>query len=173
MRDLLSHLFLISLLCSFFWGCENTEKHSEDALMAYLKRQGITIENDSGQNGEKPLSSMISITVVKAQHLPNLDFGFGKSDPYVVLDYEGQREQSSVVQDSLNPEWGDSFVFPALLGGVLKLTVKDQDFMKSDETIGVTSILMPSLRVGETRLLELPLQQKKDALLVLELVGLP
>ena len=95
---------------------------------------------------------MLSIEVVSASNLKNLE-RIGKSDPYVKLKFQGQEKKTKVVDNNLNPEWGETLEFPVaanLSGGEsLELTVMDKETLK-DRMMGKASIsLAQAIRSGQ------------------------
>jgi hypothetical protein len=161
------------------WGsCSRESAPGEEAMSAYLERHGITREAPStagaGGDGEtaQPIARRVAITVERASGLPDLDVGPGETDPYVILEYEGQRHRSSVVEGELDPVWGDTFIFDVRPGGVLVVKLMDEDSLASDEQIGTVSHVLPELRIGETRTLMPTFRNGEGGTLELTLTGM-
>ncbi|TKY56747.1 Elicitor-responsive protein 1 [Spatholobus suberectus] len=82
--------------------------------------------------------------LVKAKGLHNTDI-FGKMDPYVLIQYNGQEQRSSVaIGQGRNPIWNEKFIFKVEypeLGNRHKLILKimDQD-LYMDELVGQSII---------------------------------
>lgn len=171
---------LVTSLALF--ACSSKAGPSDDAMAAYLERHGIataptsTADGTLGSDGEgtalMPVARRVALTVERAHGLPDLDVGPGVTDPYVVIDYEGQRHRSSVVEGSLEPVWGDTFVIDVRPGGVLMVKLMDEDSLSSDEQIGTVSQVLPDLRVGESTTLTFTFRNGEGGTLELTLTGM-
>ncbi|GKU87302.1 hypothetical protein SLEP1_g1725 [Rubroshorea leprosula] len=79
---------------------------------------------------------VLSVTVIAAENLPAVDF-MGKSDPYVVLlmKKSGTKVKTRVVNNTLNPEWNQTFdiLVEDALHDMLILEVWDHDPFKKDK----------------------------------------
>ena len=76
--------------------------------------------------------SILTVHIIEAQNLKPMDLS-GTSDPYVELTCEGQKIETKVVKDSLNPFWDEKFTFAISQGNDdLKITVWDKDKLKKD-----------------------------------------
>lgn len=157
-------------------ACTSKAGPNDEAMTAYLERHGLgDVAVGSGADasgGGKSIARRVAVTVERAAGLPDLDTGPGETDPYVELDYEGQRHRTSVVEGSLAPTWGDTFIFDTRPGGVLVVKLVDEDSLSSDEQIGTVSQVMPELAVGETRALELAFRNGQGGTLSLTLTGM-
>jgi hypothetical protein len=150
---------------------------SDDALGAYLDRHGL------GSPGADvlappappapPVATRLSITVVSGRDLPDTDPGPGDTDPYVVLTVDGQRHRTTVIEGSLTPVWGDSFILDVGPAAVLEVALKDEDSLSSDETLGVVSKVLDPIAVGRTVELEIPFRDGAGGYVTLRLTGLP
>eukprot|EP01012_Entosiphon_sulcatum_P008907 TRINITY_DN148_c0_g1_i1.p1 TRINITY_DN148_c0_g1~~TRINITY_DN148_c0_g1_i1.p1 ORF type:complete len:142 (+),score=46.59 TRINITY_DN148_c0_g1_i1:46-426(+) len=92
----------------------------------------------------------LHVVVVKADNLKNED-KVGKSDPYVVLEIDGQTQKTSVKKDDLNPVWNEEFTFANLNRPGhhdLEVTVYDEDDMRRDEKLGHTKFDLNDLVAG-------------------------
>jgi hypothetical protein len=116
------------------------------------------------------LAKRVQITVVDGKDLPDLDDGPGVTDAYVILEYDGARQKTSV-NASQAPKWGDSFVFEIRRGATLSVTVMDEDPL-SDEKIGVTTVSLPKIRVAEEKMLDVLFRDGDNGKVRLKLVGL-
>lgn len=125
-----------------------------------------------GQAPTGPLATRLRITVVRGQGLPDTDAGPGVTDPYVVLDYEGERFKTSVADGTLEPVWGDSFVVDVRPGAALGVTLMDRDAWSSDEKLGVVNDPLPPVRVGETVDLDVPFRGGDFGTVRVTLLGL-
>jgi Ca2+-dependent lipid-binding protein len=105
------------------------------------------------------MASQVKLTVLRGTNIPDNDPGPGHTDAYVIIDYEGDRHKTAV-RETASPEWGDSFVLDTRPGGVLKLTLMDSDLV-SDDTLGVASQRLPTVRPGQTREFKMTFQGAK------------
>ncbi len=158
-------------------GCPAEAGPDGDAMSAYLDRHGlgdVAVNPDSGGApvAAAPRARRVAITVERATELPDLDTGPGETDPYVALDYEGQRHRTSVVEGELNPTWGDTFIIDVRPGGVLTVRLMDEDSMSSDEQIGTQSQVLPDLAVGETQTLTMTFRNGQGGTLVMSVTGM-
>lgn len=199
MRDGVSRTTLLLLsLSTLALGCGNSARPSDEAVTAYLDRAGYapttshplapgTSQNalpPDGQNaspspiatapGPKaaPLARRLAITVESGTGLPDLDAGPGETDPYVILEVEGTRHKTSVVEGNLEPIWGDTFIFDVAPGVVLNIKLMDEDSLSSDELVGANSLELPSLMIGETQLLDVAFGQGERGTVRLTLTGM-
>jgi len=164
-------------------ACGAKSAPSDEAVNAYLDRNGLALPDvvaatggtSSGADAEPtpaPTARRIAITVETGKGLPDLDSGPGESDPYVILEYEGQRHRTSVVEGDLEPIWGDTFIVDATPGGVLVVKLMDEDALSSDELIGTISMPLPTIRVGESAPLEVSFRQGQGGTVMLTLTGM-
>ncbi|KAA3470606.1 synaptotagmin-5-like [Gossypium australe] len=133
------------LYCPF--GMENsfTNPFSSDFSMTSLERvlkNGANgtddIENEKAVTHKKReiiIRGVLSVTVISAEDLPIVDL-MGKADPYVVLTMKKSelKNQTRVVNDSLNPVWNQTFDFVVEDGlhDMLILEVWDHDTFGKD-----------------------------------------
>merc|ERR1712227_538202 len=82
----------------------------------------------------------LRITVHKAENLVAKDFG-GKSDPYVVIRYDGQKSKSKHIKKDLNPvfEFTTGYVVEEDGAHELTIEVKDHDDLGRNESLGSCS----------------------------------
>jgi hypothetical protein len=173
MRDQQSSI--LAFFAALIAACSGTSGPSDHAIEAYLSR---TPGMAAGADGiveapvEVPPAKRVSVTIERAEGLPDLDEGPGETDPYVILEYEGQRHRSSVIEGSLAPVWGDTFILDVLPGGILTVKLMDEDSLSSDEQLGVVSKPLPSLKVGETTPFVLEFRGGEGGRLTLTLTGI-
>lgn len=155
-------------------GCGGNATPSDEAVSAYLDRSGLN--HDAAMSPSPgtpaPIAKRLAITVESGTALPDLDAGPGESDPYVILEIEGQRQRSSVVEGNLEPIWGDTFVFDIGPSGVLVVTLMDEDSLSSDEAFGTMSQPLPTLMVGESTTMDIPFGQGERGTVRLTLTGM-
>jgi hypothetical protein len=155
-------------------GCSEQHVLSDTALGHYLERHGVQTDPSApAPVAAPPTARRLALTVVSARALPDLDPGPGDSDPYVEVRIDGQRHRTTVIEGSLDPVWGDSFVLDIGAAPVLELMVRDEDGLSSDETIAVVSRVLDPIAVGHTLELELPLRDGAAGYVTLRLTGLP
>ncbi|WCJ29984.1 Calcium-dependent lipid-binding (CaLB domain) family protein [Euphorbia peplus] len=68
--------------------------------------------NGNSRRKDVIIRGVLSVTVISAEDLPSVDL-MGKSDPFVILTMKkaGTKNQTRVVNDSLNPVWNQTFDF--------------------------------------------------------------
>jgi len=165
-------------VCVLFVGigltaCSRPEGPSARAVDDYLARTGAHPATAAPLPSATPTyATRVALTVESAAGLPDTDGGPGETDPYVIVDYDGQRFETGVVEGSLDPVWGDSFILDLRPGGVLTLSLMDEDAMASDDKLGVVSLPLDPLAVGETRPLEVPFRNGEGGTLKITLVGM-
>jgi hypothetical protein len=178
MRDELSSIpALLAATYLALSACGGTAPPSADAVEGWLARttSGDPKNTPERSPSEPPLPQIakrISITIERAEGLPDLDDGPGETDPYAIIEYEGARYRSSVVEGSLDPIWGDTFVLDVTPGGILTLKLMDEDALASDEQLGVLSETLPPLAIGETRTLTFAFRGGAGGRLTLTATGL-
>lgn len=195
MRDGVSRVtFLLLSLSTLPPGCSESARPSDEAVTAYLDRAGhppqpsqnatapthnapSSVPSAAATPGPlaspvAPLARRLAITVESGTGLPDLDAGPGETDPYVILEVEGQRHKTSVVEGNLEPIWGDTFIFDVAPGVVLNIKLMDEDSLSSDELVGANSLELPSLMVGETQLLDVVFGQGERGTVRLTLTGM-
>lgn len=119
-----------------------------------------------------PVARRVQVTVERGVDLYDSDTGPGETDAYVVLDYEGHRFESSVVEGELNPVWGDSFVFDVRPGGVLTVSLLDEDTLASDDKLGIVSQPIEPLSIGESQELWLSFRGGEMGKVLLTVTGI-
>lgn len=71
--------------------------------------------------------SILIVKLIEALDLKAMDYQ-GSSDPYCILEVEGQSEKSKVCTNTLNPTYNENFEFRIERGNeVLKISVWDLD----------------------------------------------
>ena len=79
-------------------------------------------------------NSTLTVTIIEALDLKALDFQ-GSSDPYCLLNFENQVEQTKTHTNTLNPVFDETFSFRVERGNeVLKITVMDRDKNDNGDT---------------------------------------
>ncbi|KAK7321517.1 hypothetical protein VNO77_32244 [Canavalia gladiata] len=92
----------------------------------------------------------MEVQLVKAKGLHNADF-FGKMDPYVVIQYKGQEQRSSVaIGQGRNPVWNENFTFRVEYPGSgnrhkLILKIMEKDTYSKDDFVGQAIIYVGDL----------------------------
>jgi len=95
------------------------------------------------------LPGFLRVTVHRAEDLMDLDIA-GKSDPYVIIKYAGQKNKSKKVESNLNPEFEFTTGYVTEEGGPNELFIElwDHDVGK-DESLGHVFFDIRSLHSGE------------------------
>ncbi|KAG4989705.1 hypothetical protein AAZX31_11G223700 [Glycine max] len=92
----------------------------------------------------------MEVQLVKAKELCDTDF-FGSMDPYVVIQYNGQEQRSSVAKgQGNNPVWNEKFVFkveyPTLSNSYkIILKIMDKDLLSADDFVGQAIVYVEDL----------------------------
>ena len=180
MRDSISLAVACLAVLIGVGGCPSRGGPSDDAVAAYLERHGIAPPDAVGEGAldagaaapARVLARRVAVTVERGVALPDLDSGPGETDPYVIIEYEGGRHRTSVVEGDLDPVWGDTFILDVRPGGVLVVKLMDEDSLSSDEQLGTLSQVLPDLMVGETRPLTLAFRNGEGGSLALTLTGM-
>lgn len=91
----------------------------------------------------------LEIHVVRASNLQNLE-NFGKSDPYVTVDFQGEKKKTEVKSGTLDPEWDETLKWE--LGskapradGCIDITVKDYERIGRNKVLGKATIALRNL----------------------------
>jgi Ca2+-dependent lipid-binding protein len=113
----------------------------------------------SGADDER--SGMLIVNVKSASNLRNADGGLfsfsGKSDPFVVVTVpsetsEAHREETKVVNDTLDPEWNEQMEFaitqPRSIQGSIRVEVFDSD-VSGSSSLGFIEVPWPFWKKGE------------------------
>lgn len=89
-------------------------------------------------------SSTFTIEIVEAKNLAGKDLS-GTSDPYVVIDFEGNSSKTSVVWKQNSPKWNERFSFVVNDDkSVIGLTVMDENLLRKDAMIGKCELFLQS-----------------------------
>ncbi len=159
-----------TLLCAApLAGCSSSAAPTDEAIASYVGSPGET--SSHGASAGAPRATRISVTVEGATGLQDHD-GPGVTDPYVMLEVEGNRARTSVVEGSLTPVWGDSFAFDVRADSILQLRLMDEDSLSSDELIGTVVVPLPLLHVGESVQREAAFKNGDEGRVTLTLTGL-
>ncbi|MGM0576788.1 MAG: C2 domain-containing protein [Myxococcota bacterium] len=126
-------------------ACRDAPGPTEEALADYAARHAKQAE---GEADAPRAATRVRATVLDGADVPDMDDGPGGTDPYVVLEHDGQRFETSVASDDTAPSWGDSFIVVSRPGAALVITLMDED-TTTDERVGVVSRAMPRLAPGE------------------------
>ncbi|XP_042476203.1 elicitor-responsive protein 1-like [Macadamia integrifolia] len=96
-------------------------------------------------------SGILEVLLVDARGLEESDF-FGRSDPYMLIEYKSQERKSSVRQgEGRNPVWNERFSFRVQYRGAdddqhkLFLRIMDKDTFSADDFIGEATIYLNDL----------------------------
>ena len=127
-------------------GMQKLQQKDANTVMNPLANSSFTGEdpNDSPMNIEKPLDvDPCRLLVIEfADGLRNADTLFGgKSDPYAVVSWNGTHVgKTKIIDNTLHPQWHESFEFDVRTEGLLKIEVFDHDMFFKDESLGVVDI---------------------------------
>lgn len=155
-------------------ACPGNAGPSDEAIARYVgDDQGATTSGaDAGAAPvARPKARRVALTIERAKGVPDLDTGPGHSDVYVLVSSEGQRFRTSVVS-SADPVWGDSTVFDFRPGGILEVSLFDEDALSSDEKIGTQTVPLPELAEGETTTLEIAFKNGEAGTVTITVTGI-
>lgn len=91
------------------------------------------------------VGSFLTVHCVEARDLKPLDMD-GTSDPYVIVQIENQRIETSFKKGTLNPVWNESFTFDIHHGrDKLFIEVMDKDTFGEDDSEGICTLSLDRL----------------------------
>ncbi|XP_057472907.1 uncharacterized protein LOC130761430 isoform X1 [Actinidia eriantha] len=112
----------------------------------------------------------ICITVVEGKDLMVKD-KFGKSDPYVKLQYGKVLKRTRAVQHTPNPIWEQKFEFDEIVGGeYLKIKCNSEETF-GDENIGSARVNLEGIIEGSVRDVWVPLEKVNSGELRLQIAA--
>lgn len=166
-------------VAGLFIGCNSATPPGEGAIAAYLERQGLdagvarggdAVVGDTGPSAVA--ARRVAITVERGEGIPDLDPGPGESDPYVVLEYEGERHRTSTAEGKADPVWGDTFILDLRPGSTLTVRLYDEDSLTSDELLGTLAVELPVVAPGESKPLVLAFRNGESGKVTLTVTGM-
>lgn len=90
--------------------------------------------------------SILTVHVVEARDLKPMDMD-GTSDPYVILQIEGQRIETNYKKSTLQPVWNESFTFEITHGREpIQIVVMDKDTFGNDDLEGMCQFSLNELQ---------------------------
>ncbi|CAH8518402.1 unnamed protein product, partial [Dicrocoelium dendriticum] len=108
----------------------------------------------------------LEVTVKSAVNLQNVEIS-GKSDPYVIVEFQGMSKETKVIEDELNPVWNEVLTIdlkgkPLLAADKMLVTVKDHDKVTPDKFMGSAEIPLREVVTGKGEMnLKIYLKNKK------------
>jgi hypothetical protein len=153
-------------------GCKCGAGPSQEGLANYARPKTEAVAK---KKKVQPMAKRVRLTVVGADNLPDTDrlLFTGTIDPYIIVNYEGQRHETSRIRNKENPRWGDSFVLDLHEGGMLSLTLMDDDdFPQSDDRIGVVAVKIPPVQVGKSASFIASIRDGQGGVISLKVEGL-
>jgi hypothetical protein len=135
------------LVWSSLAACGAEPGPTPEAIARYAERSAA--EAPAGP-AEIPALIRVRITAIDAADIPDSDDGPGETDPYLVIEHEGQRFETTVAVGDAPAVWGDSVIFDSRPGAGLMVTLMDDD-TGLDERLGVLSEPMPRISPGESQ----------------------
>eukprot|EP00761_Pharyngomonas_kirbyi_P011844 gb/GECH01011870.1/.p1 GENE.gb/GECH01011870.1/~~gb/GECH01011870.1/.p1 ORF type:complete len:203 (+),score=40.70 gb/GECH01011870.1/:1-609(+) len=102
----------------------------------------------------------IHVTIYEARNMAYKDM-IGKSDPYVIISFAGQKCQTRVLRNNHAPVWNESFSFPIAsmndLYQPLQLDVFDKDRFTRDDRLGSATVHVDRIAPGQPNDMWVPL----------------
>ena len=91
----------------------------------------------------------IELEITKAIDLPKSDL-IGKSDPYAVVNFDGDKLKTSTAKNTQNPEWNQKFHIPIDENGPhdVRVDIFDSDKLGKDKLLGSVNIDIPDVING-------------------------
>jgi len=77
--------------------------------------------------GKHFVDTKLRVTIVRARNLRALDYMSSSSDPYCTVVHGKQTTTTAIVMRSLNPEWGETFLFDYQMTNPLRVKVIEHD----------------------------------------------
>eukprot|EP01135_Chromosphaera_perkinsii_P004860 Nk52_evm6s301 gene=Nk52_evmTU6s301 len=113
------------------------KKNEEESISKLMQTLGIEEEESEDEkeeqvesNGVEDLGGVLKITVVQARNLTGKDKS-GTSDPYCIVECNGEKMRTSTVSTSLNPSWREvcdfEFSPPTPDSFTFKISIWDED----------------------------------------------
>lgn len=170
-----AHLWLaLAGAAALLGACPGDKGPGSAAVDEYLRRGDAppSLSGASDAPAPPPPAARVALTVVSGKGLPDTDSGPGVTDPYVIVEYAGQRWETSVIDGSLDPVWGDSFILDVVPGGILTLTLMDEDAFTSDHKIGVVSAPLDPPALGESVTREVSFRGGEGGVVTITLTGM-
>merc|ERR1712115_52486 len=136
---------------------QNSKIIDENLLTKELEKEEVV----HGNNSEA--SEILKVKVHKARNLENLD-DFGKSGPFVIIQFGLEEAKSKSINNSLNPEWEfcTQYNVDNTSPETIYIRVLDDDYGKSeligDLTLDVTTIKKKGKMLNQW----LPLDKSKN-----------
>jgi len=88
-----------------------------------------------------PAPQHLQVTVLDGEAVAEMDPLGGDSDVYVAVTYAGETQKTAVDEDTIAPQWHDTFVFRYVAGEPLTISLYDADALPSpDELLGTVTI---------------------------------
>lgn len=160
---------LLAAVCVLWASCAPAPGPSPEALARYAERKAT----QTATAPEGPAApTRVRITAVDGVGIPDWDDGPGGTDPYLIIEHEGQRFETIVAVGEDPAIWGDTVIFESRPGAGLMVTLMDDD-TGIDERIGVLSEPMPQVAPGETKELTLRYRGGDGGVVRLRIEGLP
>jgi Ca2+-dependent lipid-binding protein len=106
----------------------------------------------SSVSGLQNFEGIVLVDLIKARNLVKADI-IGKSDPYAVLKFGKQKDQTSVVKNTLEPQWDHhtEFQYPDDDAGKVLIEVFDADKHGKDKTLGSVEVDLLDITNSEGR----------------------
>ena len=112
------------------------KKAEEDSIAKLMSSLGVdepssedeVVEDDV--SADEDMGGVLKVTVVQARNLTGKDKS-GTSDPYCIVEFNGEKMRTSTVQTSLNPSWREvcdfQIVPPTPTSFTFKVSIWDED----------------------------------------------
>jgi Ca2+-dependent lipid-binding protein len=93
----------------------------------------------------------LAVNLIKARNLIKADV-LGKSDPYALIKFGNQKDKTSTIKNTLEPQWDHHAEFKVPDGGADKILVEvfDADKLGKDKSLGKVEIDVLDLTAGDS-----------------------
>nr|VZI40193.1 unnamed protein product [Spirometra erinaceieuropaei] len=109
----------------------------------------------------------LRVQVQKASNLKNVEV-IGKSDPFTLVEFNGESQKTKHVDDELNPTWNETLTFdlkgkPLSSSDEITFTVRDYDKVGTGKFMGRAKVHLGGMISGAKEIKKtLTLTDKKD-----------
>eukprot|EP01113_Clastostelium_recurvatum_P001841 TRINITY_DN10763_c0_g1_i3.p1 TRINITY_DN10763_c0_g1~~TRINITY_DN10763_c0_g1_i3.p1 ORF type:complete len:607 (+),score=169.40 TRINITY_DN10763_c0_g1_i3:35-1855(+) len=110
--------------------------------------QAIAEANQAYKAACTPVTGTLKVQLIEGARLASKDIG-GKSDPFAIINVEGQSSQTPTIKANLNPRWDHTEQFHITKhSGALRVLLWDQDRFTAADFMGKVVIFLASLPNG-------------------------
>ena len=110
------------------------------------------LKHSLDDNSSGDFQGILSVDLIKARNLIKADI-MGKSDPYAVLKFGKQKDKTTTIKNTLEPQWDHHAEFKLPDGHSDKLLVEvfDADKLGKDKSLGKVEVDLSEITSSEGR----------------------